>query len=74
MIEKIRDKRFIVLLVLLTYLKPYNVTLIPWLNAIYLLLKVFATIMLFIYMRNKKIKFNQASKFCIALLIFHLFF
>lgn len=69
MIEKIRDKRFIVLLVLLTYLKPYNVTLIPWLNAIYLLLKVFATIMLFIYMRNKKIKFNQASKFCIAFLI-----
>lgn len=66
MTVKVKIQKFIIFLVLLTYLKPFNVTLLPMLNALYSIAKILATLLLIIYMLKKKIVLTKASKWCLA--------
>lgn len=64
---KIKD--IVILLVILTYLKPFNVSLIPWLNALYSILKVVSTCGLLIYTIRKKLTISESSKWCMTFLL-----
>lgn len=66
MTVKVKVQQFIIFVVLLTYLKPFNVSLIPTLNALYSIAKILATLLLLIYMLKKKIVLTKASKWCLA--------
>lgn len=66
MTVKVKVQQFIIFVVLLTYLKLFNVSLIPTLNALYFIAKILATLLLLIYMLKKKIVLTKASKWCLA--------
>lgn len=68
MLSKIKDKDLIIFLVLLVYLKPFNISLIPVLNLIYSLLKILATIMLLLYIYIKDISLSKSTKWCFVFL------
>lgn len=65
--EKIND--IIILIILLTYLKPFNITLIPVLNSIYSLVKISVTVVLIIDVIQDGVSFTKASKWCLFFLI-----
>ena len=49
---KVKVKNFIIFVVLLTYLKPFNASLIPTLNTLYSAAKIIATVVLLLYILN----------------------
>lgn len=65
---KVKVKNFIIFVVLLTYLKPFNVSLIPTLNTLYSAAKIIATVVLLLYILNENVTFTKASKWCLAFL------
>lgn len=65
---KVKLNSFIIFLILLTYLKPFNVSLIPRLNSIYTIVKLLATLILAIYIMRRKISLTRASIWCIGFL------
>ena len=64
----LKVKDFIIFIVLLTYLKPFNVSLIPMLNALYSIAKIIATFVLLLYIVKENISLTKASKWCLAFL------
>lgn len=61
MIKLKNSKKLIfIYMVLLAYLKPYNITLIPSINAIFKLLKVVVTLVLILEFINKKMVLHKA--------------
>lgn len=66
---KVKVKNFIIFVVLLTYLKPFNVSLIPTLNALYSVAKIMATVVLLLYILNENVTLTKASKWCLAFLV-----
>ena len=65
---KVKVKNFIIFVVLLTYLKPFNVSLIPTLNTLYSAAKIIATVVLLLYILNENVTLTKASKWCLAFL------
>lgn len=65
---KVKVKNFIIFVVLLTYLKPFNVSLIPTLNTLYSAAKIMATAVLLLYILNENVTLTKASKWCLAFL------
>ena len=51
---KVKVKNLIIFVVLLTYLKPFNVSLIPTLNTLYSLTKIIVTFALMLYIIREK--------------------
>lgn len=68
MILKVKVKNFIIFVVLITYLKPFNVSLIPTLNTLYSIAKIIATFVLLLYILNENVTLTKASKWCLAFL------
>ncbi|MFG6320593.1 MAG: O-antigen ligase family protein [Lachnospiraceae bacterium] len=66
---KIRKNSLLIMIILISYLKPYNVSLIPLLNMMYSLVKVIATLFLIAYVSRKKISISTSSRWCIAFLL-----
>lgn len=67
--SRVKIKNFIIFIVLLTYLKPFNISLIPSLNKLYSLAKVVATVALFVYIAKRRIGLTNASKWCLAFVL-----
>lgn len=65
---KYKVKDWLAAIVIFTYLKPFNASLIPSLNMIYSILKIIATICLLIYLLKEKIAISKSSKWCMAFL------
>ena len=65
---KVKVKNLIIFVVLLTYLKPFNVSLIPTLNTLYSLTKIIVTFALMLYIIREKFSLTKASKWCLAFL------
>lgn len=65
---KVKVKNFIIFAVLITYLKPFNVSLIPTLNTLYSIVKIIATFVLLLYILNENVTLTKASKWCLAFL------
>ena len=65
---KVKVKNFIIFIVLFTYLKPFNVSLIPTLNTLYSAAKIIATVVLLLYLLNENVALTKASKWCLAFL------
>lgn len=65
---KVKVKNFIIFVVLITYLKPFNVSLIPTLNTLYSIAKIIATFVLLLYILNENVTLTKASKWCLAFL------
>lgn len=65
---KVKVKNFIIFAVLITYLKPFNVSLIPTLNTLYSIAKIIATFVLLLYILNENVTLTKASKWCLAFL------
>lgn len=63
---KVKVKEFIIFVVLFTYLKPFNVSLIPTLNTLYSITKIIATFALLLYIIKGKLSLTKASKWCLA--------
>ena len=55
-------------IVIFTYLKPFNASLIPSLNMMYSILKIVATMGLLIYLFKKRFSISKSSKWCMAFL------
>lgn len=68
MILKVKVKNFIIFVVLITYLKPFNVSLIPILDTLYSIAKIIATFVLLLYILNENVTLTKASKWCLAFL------
>lgn len=64
----IQKSNMLIYIVLLTYLKPINVTLIEPLDKLYKLLKIAATIILLFEVIKKKIKISKTCWWCILFL------
>lgn len=69
MLLKDKQECIIILMILVTYLKPFNVSLIPKLNTLYSIAKIVATIALLIYIFKNKMTFSKSSKWCLAFLM-----
>ena len=59
---KAKVKNIIIFVVLITYLKPFNVSLIPTLNTLYSAAKIIATVVLLLYILNENVTLTKASK------------
>lgn len=66
---EIKYKEIFLYFVLLLYLKPINVTLIPTLNMIYKVLKIVATLAIGLAICRYKIKLTKAAKYCCCFLV-----
>lgn len=53
---------------LLPYFKPYNVSIIPWLDGLYKIWKIFATAILISYLVKNGVRLTKATKSCFLFL------
>ena len=60
MILKVKVKNFIIFVVLITYLKPFNVSLIPILDTLYSIAKIIATFVLLLYILNENVTLTNS--------------
>ncbi len=67
--EKINKTRFLIYLIMLPYLKPYNISIIPWLDSLYKLWKAISTMVLIVYVVKRKIDLTRTTKLCFVFLI-----
>ena len=66
---KCKVEDWVAAIVIFTYLKPFNASLIPSLNMIYSILKIVASIGLLLCLFREKFTISKSSKWCVAFLI-----
>lgn len=66
---RISYRKCFLYMILLPYLKPYNVTLIPWLDNIYKAWKIVATLLIIFEFLRKKTRLHRSSVYLFAFLM-----